>query len=258
MQASWLKGLIVGACTACAAAIAITGYIAIEDGMSNPLPLLIVVAVIGVVPGIGVGAAAGAIADRLPVARRTVLISLGMLGVIALGMLTAPELIPVGALPVIAGALVLERWTRENLTAPRPPRRPPTPVLAGMMIGLANAAVVAAVVAIALQFQSSHDLCHSHGHGFEIAIALFFVGGVLALPLGAVIGGVAGALGAATTTVRRLVLGGLAGCCILLGPAAHIPLDIAVAALPSTLISALVLEHLTRRAPPLPPARALV
>ncbi len=248
------KGLLVGLVN-----LVVVGFlIGVEEGVSYLPEIMVVILLVGAGPALGVGALCGWLGGRLSMLRRVALITIPMTIVTVLGVLSDTSLIAPAVLPTLIGSLVLESWTRPNL-ASQPPA-PVTPTLLGMLLGLANVAVVAIVLAIYVTRVEPRHLVG--GISIHPPFGLHFA--ALVLCIGAIPGAIVGALSGYLATKLRdystlTRFAGIASVAVsgvfALGFLSDAPILVLPALLP-TLFTVDVLERLTRRIEVVPSARA--
>jgi uncharacterized membrane protein YeaQ/YmgE (transglycosylase-associated protein family) len=253
------KGLLLAACNVFVVALLVVAGDSSEfrTGRDKMIGLYAIV-IVGLPPALVVGAVAGSIAERLAVLRRLALIGITAGAVVVLGLLSFPKWIPYAIGPTIAGALVLEACSRCNLAAYVPRTIPVSPVRIGALLGAANVCLAAVVLGL---YVKANPMAVHLGLGgevaFQVTAVVACVGMLPGIAFGALAGLVAGRLGERGSLVRITALVGIAllGMLMLAGFTEQTQL-VAPATLP-TAAAALVLERLTRRAPPLPMARVL-
>jgi TRAP-type uncharacterized transport system fused permease subunit len=97
--------------------IAVAVLIAVASGDRHAIDIVVLVTMIGAIPGVLTGALLGFIAESMRhVDRRIVLVVLVTLACVAVAMLgqmfDMTKLVIVSCIPTAAGASMLERWTR--------------------------------------------------------------------------------------------------------------------------------------------------
>jgi hypothetical protein len=122
MLSNGLKGTLLGAANVCVVAL---GFAVMEfRDASEAVQVFWLVAIIGMLPGMGTGLVLGTLAGRLEHGRLPILVTLALAMVVLLGtMLGTDELILLASIPTIAAASILERWTRRQVDPQVPPAR---------------------------------------------------------------------------------------------------------------------------------------
>ena len=266
MLSSTVKGMLVAVANVWVVALVI-GMVAMWGRDGGSLDTMMWVMVLGLGPGIAVGATAGFVAGRLSSARWLALGAIGVASVCVLGVATEAELIELAIPSTLASAVILEWWTRGNLAvelASRAESIRPTlsPVQLGMWLGLANAIAVGIVLGLHAAMAGGY----SHpARPMSIAILISCMGILPGAGLGAALGCFTKAVRDVPPVLRLLLLGMLALCALviflalpspgLIGSRDPVPL-IPPACVP-TLFAVLILERRTRPPARMPVARAL-
>ncbi|MBA2541170.1 MAG: hypothetical protein H0V17_16130 [Deltaproteobacteria bacterium] len=266
MLSSPIKGMLVAVANVWVVSL-VVGMVAMWGRDGGSLDTMMMIMVLGLGPGVAVGAIAGLLAGRLESVRRIVLGALGLVSVVILGVVTDPALIRLAIPSTVVSTLVLERWTRENLAvelASRAQSIRPTlsPVWLGIWLGLANAIAVGFVLGL----HSATDGGYSHHtRPLSLAVLIGCLGIVPGAGVGAALGCVTKALRDVSPMLRLLVLGVLAmfALVIFLGlPSPGLigswyPTPMIPPACVPTLVAVLILERRTRPPERMPAARAL-
>ncbi len=206
---------------------------------------------IGIVPGLVVGAALGAVGARLGENRRVVMAFTALAAMVALGLVVEPSLIPFAAVPTTALVLVLELWTRSHVAAPM--GRPLPSGFKGAIVGVGN--LFATVAALAMEemlspaYSSGFAMDRGGPHGLALAFQLLVAGVLPSALVAGCAGWILAAMSPVRTSVRLAVIVPVAiGGVALLGTLARHEQLIVPAALVAT-ASAAVLERWTRKRP---------
>lgn len=255
MLSATKKGLLVGLVNL----VVVAFLIGVEEGVRFLPQIVVVISIIGAGPALGVGALCGWIGGRLPALRRVALVMIPMTVVTMLGVLSDTSLIAPAIAPTLIGALVLEHWTRPNLASE--PRTPLTPTLLGLLLGLANVAVVAIVLAIYVtRVEPRHLVGGISIHppfGLHFVALVICLGAIPAAVVGALAGFLASKLSDHHLVTRLVGIGSVAVCGVFaLGSLSDAPILVVPALLP-TLFGVGVLERLTRPIEAVPGARVL-
>jgi hypothetical protein len=260
-MSSTVKGMLLAAANVWAVAL-VVGAFDLWGAARGSNDVMFIIAILGLGPGLAIGAICGYIAGELPVFRRLTLCAIGVASVLGLGAITEPSLI-VKAIPTtVILTLVLERWARPDVQITVLPDTQPSPIWLGLWLGMLNAIIVGLVVAL---WQPTYDDGQSHHHG-GLAILM----GCLGILPGA---GIGAALGCFTKAVRdyqppvRVLLIGLlalvavaifvAGTMSIMLHSPQEPFALIPPAMVPTMISVLILERRTRPPERMPAARAL-
>lgn len=249
------KGLIAGFVN-----LVMVGFLfGLDEGVRHIGAVMLIVLIIGCGPALAVGALVGWVGGRLPAFRRLVMVFVPMCVVVALGVLSEASLIAPAVLPTMLGSLVLEYWTRPNLAVYRPSPNPPSPVTIGVLIGVANVVVVAALLAIYVtRIEPRHSLAGITIHppfGLHFAAIIACIGAVPGMIVGALSGFLAQRLRDYGLLTRLAGIGSIAVSGVFALASLTDTAILAVPALMPTLFAVALLERLTRRIDVLPPAR---
>jgi MFS family permease len=250
MSGFW-KGVLLGGANVIA--VACTLALAMSRSSNDAVEIIVIVTIMGFVPGALIGGVLGVIAEQIPAFRRFTLCAFGGIGVIFCGVITIPEMIGWALLPTFLLALVLERWTRDRAS-----RRKLTGAWKGALIGLANVVAVAILAGIPAWLQRRDDYEFVHAHepalGFLVALA-----GVLpGLATGSLLGWIADGPHSHARPAARLALIAIPAMLVVgaLGVISSYE-SLAISASIPTVVAAALLERWTRYEPlPIALARA--
>jgi hypothetical protein len=260
MLSATTKGLLVGL----ANLVVVAFLIGVEEGVRFLPQILVVVSVLGAGPALGIGALCGWLGGRLAMLRRVTLITISMVTVTTLGLLSDAlylirDVSLIEVFPTFIAALTLELWTRPNLATQTP--KPMSPTLVGLLLGLANVAVVAIVLAIYVtHVEPRHLVAGISIHppfGLHFVALVLCLGVIPAAGVGALAGFLASKLSDHHLVTRLTGIGSVAVCGVFaLGSLTDAPILVVPALLP-TLFGVGVLERLTRPIEAVPGARVL-
>jgi hypothetical protein len=245
MVASW-RGVLYAAINV----VLVAALLAIWAGGGHAGEMFYTVCAIGTLPGLVAGAIIGAIAARLRRFRRSIVVAASVAVVVALGAaMDAKALIPIGCIPTIAMALLLEHKTRTE----RPTQLSCT--AKGALLGLAAIEAVAVLAGIAAAQHAFHRLTFEHSAAGEVIATIGIFGVIPSLIVGAAAGRLAGVLGRLSPRLRLTIL---APAMLVMASGVDIVLDadIVLPSIAPTLIAVVLLERWTRCADPIPVARA--
>jgi hypothetical protein len=246
-MAASLRGVLYAAINV----VLVAALLAMCAGGRRPGEMFYTVCAIGTLPGLVAGAIIGAIAARFQRFRRSVVVATSVAAVFALGAaMDAKALIPIGCIPTIAMALLLEYKTRTE----RPTQLSCT--AKGALVGLAAIEAIAVLAGIAAAQHAFYRLSFEHSRAGEVIATIGIFGIIPSLVVGAAAGRLAGVLARLSPRLRLAIL---APAMLVLACGADVALDADIVwpSIAPTLIAVVLLERWTRIADTIPAARAI-